>query len=104
MSKNALIVRVNLFVSNKKIKLIFSDAAASNSIAANTSLNNICNVYIPSELCEIRGLAFIHSHFTEVEFHSNTYLKNLVIFGLLPAKLQKSYVSINMTIPLTEFA
>ena len=69
------------FISRKKIKIITTDMSVANAIAADEKLNTDYSTFIPSELCEVKGVCPIPAEYQENEVFDHAFPKNMQIFG-----------------------
>ena len=69
------------FVTKKKVKIIASTLEIANDIATDVELNVNYSTYIPSEICEVKGVAPIPDTYSEEEIFTNGTPKNISKFG-----------------------
>ena len=69
------------FLTKKKVKVCTSNIEVANLIALDSDLNTNFSVYIPSEVCEVKGVVPIASSYSEEEIYKEAIPKNLLKFG-----------------------
>lgn len=76
---------IEIFYSTKKkIRITSSNMETINSIIVDEALRCGYSVYIPSELCEVKGVCPLPAEYTEREIYEHAYAKNIMKFGPLP--------------------
>ena len=69
------------FITKIKIKICASTLEIANEIATDVFLNTNFSTYIPSEICEVKGVAPIPNYYNEEEIYTDGKPKNLFKFG-----------------------
>ena len=73
-----------IFLLGKKIKIITSDYSVANSIAFDDLLNIKFATFIPSKLCEVKGVCPIPLGYPESEIFEFGVPKNMSMYGNVP--------------------
>ena len=72
------------FLARKKIKIITTDYSVANSIASDEILNVKFATFIPSELCEVKGVCPILLEYVEKKIFEFDVPKNMLLYGSVP--------------------